>query len=62
MNCVFSLLILLLLLILELNVSYVERFIPNHVVAGSKAAAKELERIDLAFGQYADKNEDLMIG
>ena len=46
----------------QVNVSYVERFIPNRVVAGSKAAAKELERIDLAFGQYADKNEDLMIG
>eukprot|EP00250_Pteridium_aquilinum_P021633 c25183_g3_i1 orf=191-832(+) len=30
--------------------------------AGNKAAAKELERIDLLFGQYADKNEDLLIG
>lgn len=30
--------------------------------AGSKAAAKELERIDYLFGQYADKNEDSSIG
>eukprot|EP00249_Psilotum_nudum_P017696 c26446_g1_i2 orf=240-917(+) len=30
--------------------------------AGSKAAAKELERIDLLFGQYADKNEDSTMG
>lgn len=36
--------------------------VANSNAAGTKAAAKELERIDLFFGQYADKNEDLMIG
>ncbi|KAH7285511.1 hypothetical protein KP509_33G031400 [Ceratopteris richardii] len=30
--------------------------------AGNRAAAKELERIDTLFGQYADKNEELTIG
>lgn len=36
--------------------------VPTSNATGTKAAAKEQERIDLLFGQYADKNEDLMIG